>query len=362
MVELDYMTTKTAATVWNISQRRVLALCGEGRIDGLARVENIWLIPKSAQKPKDARSTRYTKELNEPTFPELRPFIKWAGGKGQLLETIRLNYPTGLGTTITKYVEPFVGGGAVLFDILSRYALNEVFMCDNNAELINAYQCVIDHADELIPRLLKMQEEYLPKEDTERRTYYHVCRTRYNTIMGNAEYRIERATLLIFLNRTCFNGLYRVNRHGQFNVPIGSYKRPTICDAENLEKVSNALKNVTIVCGDYHQAKDFVDKHTFVYFDPPYRPLSETSVFTSYTEGGFSDLDQQQLAAFATELSKKGAKVMLSNSDPKNVNEDDNFFDDLYSQFRIQRVEAARFINSNKDKRGKINELLITNF
>ena len=167
---------------------------------------------------------------------------------------------------------------------------------------------------------------------------------------------------MIFLNKTCFNGLFRVNRKGLFNVPMGAYKNPMICDEENLRAASDKLKNVTVVCGDYKKSADFIDEHTFAYFDPPYRPLSETSNFTSYTEELFCDEKQIELAHFVDSMCLKGAHVVVSNSDPKNANADDNFFDEIYSKHHISRVMASRMINSKSSGRGEISELLISNF
>ena len=172
---------------------------------------------------------------------------------------------------------------------------------------------------------------------------------------------IDKAAYFIFLNKTCFNGLYRVNRKGQFNVPMGAYKNPMICDEENLRNINKVLQNVTIVCGDYSLAKQFIDKDTFVYLDPPYRPISETSTFTSYNPDIFDDSEQLRLARFIDEINVSGAKIVLSNSDPKNVNPDDTFFDELYKAYHIKRVSATRMINSKADSRGKINELIICN-
>ena len=179
---------------------------------------------------------------------------------------------------------------------------------------------------------------------------------------GTLKTNIEKAALMIFLNKTCFNGLFRVNKKGLFNVPMGAYKNPLICDEENLRAVSKKLKSVTIVCGDYKESARFIDENTFVYFDPPYRPLTETAGFTSYSENPFEDAEQIELANFVTEMSDRGAKVLVSNSDPKNANEEDDFFDDIYSSHTIRRIEATRMINSNADARGKIRELLISNF
>ena len=189
-------------------------------------------------------------------------------------------------------------------------------------------------------------------------------RDRFNDLKVNGDKTvgIEKAALMIFLNKTCFNGLYRVNKKGLFNVPMGSYKNPAICDEMNLRAVSEKLQRVTIVCGDYRKSADFIDKNTFVYFDPPYRPITDTSSFTAYTDKIFNDKEQIELARYVGEMNQKGARIAVSNSDPKNVNTKDNFFDNLYSAYNIRRVEAARMINCNREARGKIKELLISNF
>lgn len=292
-----------------------------------------------------------------------KPFLKWAGGKGQLLTEIQKYYPFA-DKKITKYAEPFIGGGAVLFDVLNRYDLSEVYISDINAELVNCYWVAQQRVEELIQALTKMQDEYLLLNHEKRREYYAEKRARFNELKNGEKKKgdIEKAALMIFLNRTCFNGLFRVNKKGQFNVPMGAYKNPIICDAQNLRAVSQKLKAVKIVCGDYKKSEVFVDENTFVYFDPPYRPLTETSNFTSYTESQFDDNKQIELAQFAKMLDARGAKIVISNSDPKNENAEDDFFDTLYSAQRVHRVEASRMINCNKNSRGKIKELLITNF
>lgn len=299
-----------------------------------------------------------------PLWKDLRvkPFVKWAGGKTQLLPTLSDAYPEELGAFITKYAEPFVGGGAVLFDILSRYRLEKIYISDVNAELINTYCVTRDECEALISSLSVLKETYIPKSNEERKELFYECRSRFNLIKKTGENKVELAALFIFLNKTCFNGLYRVNRNGVFNVPIGSYKNPAIFDEENLRNLSMALKGVEIVCADYHQSFDFIDEQTFVYIDPPYRPLSETSSFTEYAEGDFNDEAQRGLAEFVKQIDKKGAKFLLSNSDPKNADPKDEFFDELYSGFIIRRILASRMINSNAEARGKIKELLISNF
>ena len=294
---------------------------------------------------------------------ECKPFIKWVGGKGQLLSEINKLYPVELGKNIKKYAEIFVGGGAVLFDILSKYKLDEVYISDKNLELINTYKSIRDNVDILIKSLKGMEEQYIPLDNENRKDYYYKKREEYNSLKINSEVNnIEKAVLFIFLNKTCFNGLYRVNKKGEFNVPMGAYKKPKICDEENLKNVSLVLKKVKIIYADYRESESFIDEKTFVYIDPPYRPLNITSSFTSYTENDFNDKEQIELAEYINVLNKKGAKIVISNSDPKNNDIDDNFFDELYDNYNINRVKATRMLNSNASLRGAINELLITNY
>lgn len=357
--EMDYMSARQAADKWGISQRRVAVLCSEKRISQATMLGNMWIIPVSAEKPVDARSTRYI-DIDE---TKVKPFLKWAGGKGQLIKEIEKFYPFE-NKNITKYAEPFVGGGAILFDILNKFDLEEIYISDINSELINTYIAIRDSVEKLICLLKKYQEEFIPLETEYRKVYYSQKRDKYNFIKTNKNPKddIELASLTIFLNRTCFNGLYRVNKKGFFNVPMGSYKNPMICDEKNLRSVSKKLQKVEIVCGDYALVEDFVDEKTFVYLDPPYRPLTQTASFTSYTESSFTDEQQIELAEFMLKLSKKGAKVLVSNSDPKNVDENDSFFDELYSNFNIKRVGANRMISCKTESRKKIKELLINNF
>lgn len=295
---------------------------------------------------------------------KVRPFVKWAGGKGSLIPQITKYYPEDLKTgVIDKYVEPFVGGGAVLIDILQKYDVKEAYAYDTNKDLINAYNVIKTDVNSLINKLKKYEDEYISLEMEDRKKYYYDIRSEYNSSeIKEGKISLKRAAEFIFLNRTCFNGLYRVNQSGDFNVPMGKYKNPTICDEENLEALSKLIKNVEFICGDYQTTEEIVDKNTFVYFDPPYRPLSVTSGFTSYTKDDFDDEDQKQLASYFRTLDTKDAKLMLSNSNPKNVNEEDTFFDDIYSGFNINELQANRMINANANKRGKISELLIINY
>ncbi len=354
---LSFISAKEAAEKWNISQRRVSILCNDHRIDGAMMVGNMWIIPSSAVKPVDKRTVRYEKKQTAP----LKPFVKWVGGKGQLISELEKMLPDGSNKVLTKYCEPMVGGGALFFNILSKYDFEQLYISDINAELINAYQMIKINVDSLIKKLQEMQMLFCPMDENGRKFYYYSIRDKFNNTQLCEATAIEKAAYFIFLNKTCFNGLYRVNRKGQFNVPMGAYKNPMICDEENLRNISNALQNVTIVCGDYSLSKQFIDNDTFVYLDPPYRPLSETSAFTAYNSETFDDNEQFRLAKFINEINASGAKVVLSNSDPKNVNPEDTFFDELYKKYRIKRISATRMINSKADKRGKINELLICN-
>ena len=352
-----YLPARDIAKKWNISQRRVAILCSEERIKGAIMVSNMWLIPNTAEKPIDKRTIRYEKHNKI----ELKPFVKWVGGKGQLVAQLEKHIPANGEKILTKYAEPFVGGGALLFNILSKYNFKEIYIGDINKELINAYNVVKNNVDELIRKLTEMQLAFVPMDENGRKYYYYTARDRFNALLITPETAVEKASLFIFLNKTCFNGLYRVNKKGQFNVPMGAYKNPTICDEKNLRNVSEALQNVNIVCADYSFSKDFIDKDTFVYLDPPYRPISQTAGFTSYNTDRFDDKEQIRLARFIDEINANGAKIMLSNSDPQNVNPKDTFFEELYKAYIINKVEATRAINSKGDSRGKIKELLICN-
>lgn len=305
---MEFMSAREAADKWGISQRRVAVLCSEQRVKEATMVGNMWIIPTSAEKPIDARSTRYNKTEEK----VVKPFLKWAGGKGQLLKEIERYYPFA-DSHITKYAEPFVGGGAVLFDIISKYDLEKIYISDINAELINTYRVIRDNIDVLIEILYVMQAEFIPLDTNNRKAYYLKKRERFNELKvnGDKNINIEKAGLMIFLNKTCFNGLYRVNKKGLFNVPMGSYKNPLICDENNLKAVSEKLQKVTIVCGDYRESANFIDENTFVYFDPPYRPITDTASFTAYTENLFDDEEQIELARFVDDMHKKGAKVVI---------------------------------------------------
>ncbi|MBN1166361.1 MAG: DNA adenine methylase [Methanospirillaceae archaeon] len=297
------------------------------------------------------------------------PFFKWAGGKSQLLFEFVKRFPRGLQNgSLDRYIEPFVGGGAVFFHISQLFPMKESIICDVNEELILTYCVVQKDVDALIDLLAAYQERYDLLTTPERSSMYYEIRTELNAKRQGFDYSsyrsewIERAAQLLFLNRTCFNGLFRVNTKGEFNVPFGKYKNPRILHESNLRKSCEILANTTILCGDFTRCREYVTDSTFVYIDPPYRPLNKTSTFTSYSQGGFSEDDQVRLSAFFAGLDRTGAQVMLSNSDPKNEDPDDHFFDDLYQAYTIERVRAARMINSKGDGRGAINEIIVMNY
>lgn len=295
---------------------------------------------------------------------KIRPFVKWAGGKGSLIPQLNNFYPYELKNgIIERYIEPFVGGGAVLIDILQKYDVQEAYAFDINIDLINSYNVIKNNVEDLITNLKQMETEYLQLEQEERKNYFYNKRDEYNNYrLEGIEQNIQRAAQFIYLNRICFNGLYRVNKAGKFNVPMGNYKNPTICDEENLRNLSELIQNVQFQYGDYRRSMEYVTENTFVYFDPPYRPLNVTSGFTSYTKEDFNDDNQRELAEFYRELNEQNAKLMLSNSNPKNTNKEDTFFDNIYQGFNIDEIYASRMINANSKGRGKISEILVTNY
>lgn len=298
-----------------------------------------------------------------------KPFFKWAGGKNQLLQEFDSRFPYELRTGILdRYVEPFIGGGAVFFYLVQLFPIKESFICDVNEELILTYRVVKKDVQALISLLSHYQERYDILDENERSLMYYEVRGELNEKRRDIEFStyetkwIERAAQLLFLNKTCFNGLFRLNSKGGFNVPFGRYKNPKIVNKSNLLKVSEFLSNTTILLGDFSICQEYVNDRTFVYLDPPYRPLNPTSSFTSYSKEGFSELDQIRLSKFFAAIDKIGAKAMLSNSDPKNENPTDHFFDDLYKSYLINRVMAKRSINSVGGKRGEISEIIVMNY
>lgn len=271
-----------------------------------------------------------------------QPFLKWAGGKSQMLRNLEERFPR----HFSKYYEPFLGGGAVFFRLVEKYPPFSAVLSDSNEELINAYEVVKTNVEQLVETLKthKANYDHQPKE-----YYYQVRKQRP---FG----RVEKAARLIFLNKTCYNGLYRVNRKGEFNVPFGKYENPRILDEENLRTVSGVLNytNAELLTADYQEATKDASKGDFIYFDPPYQPVSSTANFTSYTHSGFSLDEQKRLGVWFKELDKRGCTVLLSNSNAREVR-------DIYSGYDIETAPAVRAISCKGNKRKGHTELIIHN-
>lgn len=296
---------------------------------------------------------------------QAKPVLKWAGGKSQLLTQINSHLPTKLKIgAIKRYIEPFVGGGAVYFDLIAKYNISEAILIDINSELIILYNVIKYDVCSLMDELEKIQNEY--RKVASKEEYYYKIREEYNLFDKNINPQIKnknfirRAALTMFLNKTCFNGLYRVNKQNKFNVPIGSYTNPTIYEKDNLINASIALENATIIHGDFETAKEYITADSFIYYDPPYRPVSKTSAFISYTSHDFNDDAQRRLKEFFDLAHAEGSLQMLSNSDPKNYDPQDHFFDELYKEYNINRIYAKRCIRTTGKQ--DIRELLITNY
>lgn len=295
-----------------------------------------------------------------------KPVLKWAGGKGMLLPQITEHFPAKLKFgAIKRYIEPLVGGGAVFFELANNYSFEDAYLFDINPELVILYNVIKNNVEELIAELLILQQAYYRAED--RNAFYYVIRDEYNQFDKNVDANvyttdfIRRAALTVCLNRTCFNGLFRVNSKGGFNVPVGRYKNPRILDEDNLREVAKALQSAVILQTDFALALDYVTSDTFIYYDPPYRPINAGS-FNSYAVGNFDDNEQRRLKDVFVKAGNLGALQMLSNSDPTNFDLKDMFFDGLYSDYKIHRVWAKRMINSDPNGRGGVRELLITNY
>ncbi len=337
------LTVRDVAEYLQVSKEKVYKLAQVGKIP-VIKIENQWRF-----KRERLDSWLEANEIGTATLvlkapvgrKKAQPFLKWAGGKGQLLS----QYESLLPYTFNNYLEPFVGAGAVFFHLYNSEklgVLKSITLIDSNDELVNCYHIIKRNYDKLI-KVLKD-----PKFNNNEKKYYKI-RSEQPTDP------IERAARMIYLNKTCFNGLYRVNGKGKFNVPYGRYKNPLICDSENLEAVSIALSKVDIVCKDFTHCLDIANKNDFIYFDPPYQPLNKTSSFTSYTKNSFGKNDQERLYETFKELDKRGCKIMLSNSDTP-------FIRKLYKSFQIKVVSAKRAINCKASGRGEINELVILNY
>ena len=291
-----------------------------------------------------------------------KPFLKWAGGKTQLLQQLENRLPSSIKTSkkIKNYIEPFIGGGAFFFYLRNHYEIESSVIIDINPEVILGYKTIQKNHLDLIESLKEIQDKYISLSEEKRKIFFYDIRESFNERISSFEYKnlnsawIERTTQLIFLNKTCFNGLFRQNNKGEFNVPFGDYKNLKICDDGNIKECAKILQNVEILKGDFIISKLFITKDTLIYLDPPYHPHSKTSSFKSYSKSGFNDEDQKRLALFFNEMSLSGSYLILTNSDPKNIDKEDNFFDELYHKYKIERIDASRSINSKAVERGVI--------
>lgn len=303
-----------------------------------------------------------------------KPFLKWAGGKGQLLKSLSGYFPKALADgTITDYYEPFLGGGAMFFHVMQNFPVKSAWLMDANEELVLLYNVVRRDVEALVSALSQMERDYRKLDAEKRQLRFLKVRASLNKARPGMDFRkysgawVERASQLIFLNKTCYNGLFRVNREGGFNTPFGRYANPTIADAANLREASALLAKARIRLsdfGDLGSRPGHPKASSFIYYDPPYRPLSLTASFTSYSRHAFGDPEQERLARMFKALDRRGVYQMLSNSDPKNTDPSDEFFETAYADYRktFWRVPASRAINSNAKGRGRINEIVITNY
>lgn len=290
-----------------------------------------------------------------------KPFVKWAGGKGNLLNILESQLPADFDSqTKATYIEPFVGGGAMLFHMLTRHKnIRRVVINDINQDLIRCYQLVKENPQTLIELLKPFEQRYYELNEDERRLYFYEVRNEFNNVELSAD---QRAAYLIFLNHTCFNGLYRENASGGFNVPFGRYKKPKICNEDVIIADHEVLSKVDFFCGDYKNILTHLGKgYNFIYLDPPYRPLLGSDNFKQYSKSGFGDPEQVELKAFCDRLSDRGCHLMLSNSD--STNEDGtSYFETLYEGYTFGKLLAQRSISADAKKREKQIEVLITNY
>ena len=329
---MDYITIKEASDKWGLSVRRIQSLCNDGMIDGAIRFSDVWAIPNIAKRPIDHRvkTGRYVKSGEN----YVTPILKWAGGKTQLLPEIIARMPE----KYNKYIEPFIGGGALFF----RLNADNAIISDSNPELVNMYSVIAKHSDLVIEAL----QEYRNDEEM----FYEVRAKDWTKCDS-----VEAAARMIYLNRTCFNGLYRLNRKGQFNTPFGRYKNPTICNAEKIIAAAKVLQNAEIICGDYLDVLNaYAREGDFVFLDPPYVPISEYACFKRYTKEKFYENDHRNLAEEVHRLVDIGCKVMLTNSNHPLVHE-------LYGRYRIDIIQTKRSINSNGEKR-KGEDVIVTTY
>ena len=295
-----------------------------------------------------------------------KPFVKWAGGKGGIIKTLDALLPADFSETKDwTYIEPFVGGGAMLFHLLTKYKnIRRVVINDINPDLIHCFRLIAKDPKTLIERLKNLEHNYYNEDVQNKEELYYACRDQFNMEGINTD---ERAALFIFLNHTCFNGLYRVNSLGMFNVPTGRYKHPVICNEDLImcdHKLLNSVELVVLDAGDYKRTGNRISTKypNFIYFDPPYRPITETSNnFKDYSSSPFGDAQQEELKLFCDEMNKKGCKFMLSNSDSKD-NMGESYFEKLYQGYNFQCISAPRYINAFAKKRLKLKEVLVRNY
>lgn len=338
--------TKPAARRWKVHRKFPDPLCepASGRATLLRRRAT-----KAAEHRRPTTAALHDTQLPLRTVAtdapiEAQPFLKWVGGKGQLLDQLDAFFPA----TVTRYFEPFVGGGAVFFHLKHRFPRLRAFLRDINPELINTYRAVRDRPLELMRHLDQHAAEFKAKGDD----YYYLVRSQHD-LAGDEKKIVERAARMIFLNKTCFNGLWRVNARGEFNVPVGSYKNPRLYDEENLWAASRALQDTRLEVQDFRRTFGETRRDDFIYVDPPYYPVSPTASFTSYAREEFGEGEQRELHARFADAARRGVRVMLSNSDTP-------FIRNLHGDFQIHTVQARRAINCDGSKRGEVNEVIVT--
>lgn len=311
------------------------------------------------------QSVAYLKSNIQKRKLQAGPFVKWAGGKSKLVENILNVVSNHINLDeIEHYIEPFVGGGAMFFYLATHYQFKTYTIIDINLDLINVYKAIKENPIFLAKEMDVLQNEYNSYSNMkDKELFYYEIRDKYNNFgfkeSLNEHIDFKRAAQFIFLNKSGFNGLYRVNKSGEFNVPFGKKERVNLYDDKNILKVYEVLQKTNIIHGDYRQTLNYLQNNTFVYFDPPYRPISNTSSFTAYDNNGFNDDDQIALAQFCIQLYIQGVHFALSNSDPHNSDPTDDFFDELYKNFNIYRINASRQIAAEASSRKKISEILI---
>lgn len=301
---------------------------------------------------------------------KVKPFLKWAGGKSQLISMIESSLPIEFNKNnpIENYIEPFIGGGALFFHLMSKYEVEKAYISDINEDLILTYRVIKNDVHDLIEILKPLRSEFSELDyESKKIWYYDIIRPKFNKRKKSLNYNkyskkyIAHAADFIFLNKTCFNGLYRVNSNGEFNVPMGRYEKPLICDENNLNNISEILNNkdVTIENKSYTYCESAITDNSFVYLDPPYMQITKTS-FTSYTKSNFNQSDHEKLAEFYKKISEKGVNVLLSNS---NYAEGECAYKKIYGEdIKIDEVSAKRYINSDGKNRGPVKEILVRNY